>query len=620
MYNWINNLKKHIWLVVILSSTIALYWPVFKAAYVWDDLLLFVASNELREGNLSWDILSKPILAGASYFRPFVLLSFIVEFNFTDANPAISHTLNLAFFLLNIFLLYILIYIVGQLLEVKKPVWLSIIGSSVYAVHPAMVESAAWVSGRFDLFAATFILLGLVLNFIIKDNLLKIILVSISLLLALGSKEIGFILIPALFVLHMILLNSSDNVVKQIFAVFKNQLKLWLSLFAAFVLYLILRVSALGNIYGSTPLVDEIYQIEGWQIVLPLHTFIFYIKSIIFPFFSSPVHIIQPNFINSGFGKLLSAFAIVLLVGLSYFALIRKNKSALLFGVALIAILPVMHIVSLRILDNIGHDRFLTVPLIFFILGMMFLPWQKLGANASFLNKFFQGLFVLWIIACILTVYSVVPLWGTELKLWSWAYQKQPESKIARASYIAVLEREKQDELLGAMFTKIKNNMDVKEQLIFSGYLIEKQDPEGILYLRGVLESVKPFHNIYQSPNDKEAQQFVNMFDPLAFGYFQLSGYHLIYTHDYQKAYENAQIALWYFPTSPAIIARNAMTLYALGRKDEANFMFERAIQSYHYTERGSAFIERYNFITRECYQKRLPLNICKDKKLLKMN
>jgi len=612
--------KQYGWLAGLLILTCVLYYPAFLAQYVWDDLLLFVANDDLRSGSFSWEILSKPILAGASYFRPFVLFSFVLEFYLTDAKPLVSHIVNLTFFLVNVFLLYVLIDNLAKKLGQLRPQRLALWGSSIYAIHPALIETTVWVSGRFDLFAATFILAGLVIYLEVKNKLLQIILINLCLLFALGSKEIGIILLPALMVLQLILLPIQENIFKQILIAFKNQKFLWLSLGFNLLCYLALRMNALGSIYNDSPLVEEIYLIEDWRIVLPLQTFIFYLKSIIFPFFPSPVHIINPDFINSNIGKLLTVLSIFLILLLGYFAFVRKNKAALLFGVSFLAILPVMHIVTLRILDNIGHDRFLTVPLIFFILGLVLLPWQELANKASLLFNFLKLVFLTWVGVCIVTVHTVVPLWQTEFKLWSWAYHQQPTSKIARASYIAVLQREKRDDLLLPIFEKIKNNMDVKEQLIYSGYLIDHQNPEGILYLRGVLESVRPFHEIYKSSKDPEAQKFVNMFDPLAYGYFQLSGYYLIYQHDYKKAYKNSQIALWYFPESPPIIARNALALYALGRKNEAEAMFAKAVRAYHYSEKASVYIDRYNFITHECYQKRLPQHICDDPNILRMN
>lgn len=611
-------LKKHFLLVCLLIMIGVLYSPVFKANYVWDDLLLFVANNDLRSGSFSWDILSKPILAGASYFRPFVLLSFVIEFYFSNANPLVSHIINLTFFLLNIILLYITINLLSIKLQLKKPVTISISGATLYAVHPALIETTAWVSGRFDLFAATFILLGLVFFLYIKNDILKNTLISLCLLLALGSKEIGLILIPALFFFQIILLENRNNFTDKTIQAFNINKKLWLSLILVFSLYLALRINSLGHIYNNSPLVEEIYQIKGWQFVLPLQTFIFYIKSILFPFFSSPVHTINPDYINSVNGAIFTGLAIFLIILLAYFSIIRQNKSALLFSISFIALLPVMHIVTLRILDNIGHDRFLTVPLIFFIIGFVLLPWGILYKFSTLISSLLKIILICWLSASILTIYSVLPFWTTEFKLWSWAYHREPTSKIARASYIAILNREQRNDLLAPLFEEIKDDMDIKEQLIYSAFLIDQQNPDGILYLRGVLESVKPFHEIYKTP--KDAKEFINMFDPLAFGYYQLSGYYLIYQSDYEKAFKNAQIALWYFPNSPPIITRNALALYALGDKEKADKYFQRAVKAYHYSERDSAFKDRYYFLAHECYWKRIPENICEDKNLLNSN
>src|SRR5690606_3976799 len=100
---------------LILLIIFILYKNVLTFGYVWDDLILFVQDSNLREGNWSWDKVSKPVLEGTYYFRPLVMSSFFLEFSITGANSKTSHLINYLIFSLNA----ILIYIFSNLLLLK---------------------------------------------------------------------------------------------------------------------------------------------------------------------------------------------------------------------------------------------------------------------------------------------------------------------------------------------------------------------------------------------------------------------------------------------------------------------------------------------------------------------
>lgn len=94
--------------------------------------------------------------AGSSnYYRPLVTLSYVIDYAIFGTSPAGYHLTNVVLHTLNVTLLFLL------LIELALPLAVCAAGSALFAVHPALAESVAWVSGRTDLLATTWILLSI---------------------------------------------------------------------------------------------------------------------------------------------------------------------------------------------------------------------------------------------------------------------------------------------------------------------------------------------------------------------------------------------------------------------------------------------------------------------------
>lgn len=110
--------------------------------------LVFVAYfNSLSNAFISDDIVgipNNPAIKKVSYiFSPFFARSaiYFIAYQIGGANPLVFRIFNILFHLGTVFL----IYLIGYLMTKKKKT--SLVAASLFAVHPILTESVAWISG-----------------------------------------------------------------------------------------------------------------------------------------------------------------------------------------------------------------------------------------------------------------------------------------------------------------------------------------------------------------------------------------------------------------------------------------------------------------------------------------
>jgi len=473
----INFTKQDIFNIsLILLIIFILYKNVLTFGYVWDDLILFVQDSNLREGNWSWDKVSKPVLEGTYYFRPLVMSSFFLEFSITGANSKTSHLINYLIFSLNAILIYIFSNLL--LLKIIKNVkFFSLLSTIIYIIHPIQIETVAWVAGRFDLLATTFSLITLIFFIYIKNINLRIFLCSIFWFLGMLCKE-WVILIPLL----IIIINYTIHQESLLHFLKNNKLTI---LFASVVLilYLILRVNALGATY-----IEESEQFLNFSILdriqFSLLTFSKYLELIYTPFFDiggiyyfdfKNIYNLK-NILSISYALL---FILVILVSSVY-----KKREALLVLCGIISLIFVLQIFNLMFsAGSIASDRFLTFPLIFFILPLMvFIAKKK--------QKIYFIVLLTWSLGAISTVYSTLPFWKDNYSLWYWQYQKNPKSSTAEYSYLGELYAKNEIHTIGLILEDKKEkeaHLNSYMQLYYANYLLYNNNINSIKYLDGII-------------------------------------------------------------------------------------------------------------------------------------
>jgi tetratricopeptide (TPR) repeat protein len=200
---------QRIWWLAAAAALLAIvaHWPVLHGSFVYDDQVTVVENPSLRHPDQLLALLLY------SRFRPVVNLSYALNYAIGELAPAGYHLFNLLLHALNAALLFFLarsFFLRGRTPEHAAKFAFS--AAALFAVHPALTQAVAYVSGRAELLCGFFMLLGLI-------SLLRAVdgggarwwVVGIAAqLLAIASKEPGVMLAP-LVLLHAWLWPGEDG-------------------------------------------------------------------------------------------------------------------------------------------------------------------------------------------------------------------------------------------------------------------------------------------------------------------------------------------------------------------------------------------------------------------------
>lgn len=137
---------------------VAAYLPALFNGFAWDDRPLIVENDSLvRPGALTraftqdfWE--SEEQVGTSDYYRPLVTLSYLLNRHAFGLRPAGYHATNILIHAAVSALLLLLLANLGMALP--QAFW----GAALFAAHPALVESVAWISGRTDSLSVLFVI------------------------------------------------------------------------------------------------------------------------------------------------------------------------------------------------------------------------------------------------------------------------------------------------------------------------------------------------------------------------------------------------------------------------------------------------------------------------------
>lgn len=575
----------------ILLSVLALYGRTLGYEYIWDDSLLFLDKTALINEPLSWALLSQPVLPGTTYFRPLMFLTMFLEFNLVGQEPMLSHAVNVAIFMANALLVYLLAGHLARTLglpSVRLRAWLAAL---LYVVHPSLVEPVAWISGRFDLLVTLFMLLGLYFAVLDIRPLLKLLLVSLSMMAGLLSKELAVVM-PALLVCYWLAcygreFSSPFAALQQAFV--QNSLLLSGMLFT-FAIYMVLRIDAVNGVYHAQ-LTENYMKIAWFERRLPLEAMKYYLQHSFLPFSGiSPMHPADNIDLLGWQSRITAWLAGLFVLGLFAWAFFKRTAASWLLVAWLACITPVLHIVPLSILDNVAHDRFLTAALAFWALAVVVVPYERVLAfmqehSRQFILKLSAGA---WVFLALITTLSVLPMWASELRLWHWAYQDHSQLNVVRYNYLYAALRESRTDILVKEvdgWIESGKGLDVGEQLLYANYLIRTGDIEGKRYLEGVLYALPAFHDMQEGRF--YADRFYLTSLQMGSAYADYANALLVFDGDAEQALKYNRIAAWYQSESEQIPLKyqRAAIYYALNDFEGAEAILEELKGLYHYRQ-----------------------------------
>ncbi|HEX2669922.1 MAG TPA: hypothetical protein VHM25_03565, partial [Polyangiaceae bacterium] len=383
-------------LVVVLGS----YLPVLGAPLVWDDVhliertplvqTLHPLSEYFRQGFWQGD----DLVQGPIYYRPLTILSLALDSAAYGNTPAGFHLTNLAIHLISTGLLFWLLRTRGC------GGYAAVLGAALWALHPRLTESVAWVSGRTDVLAAFFVLCALLVR--ARGGHLRRAASALLLLLGLLCKEVALAGVAAVLV--------EDWLAEGPVAA---RLQRMAPTAVALAVYAGLRASVTGVApQGGHSLTQ--------QLVLAAAAIGRYLVMLLTPWF--------PNLLIGRLdrpGVFYALLGCATLSATGYWAVrrrlrIRKEQGAAL-ALMLVALGLVLHLVPI-VVKVVAADRFLYLPLIGLILLLApvgeWKHWRVLAAGAALALSFAVATFVR------------TDTWSDEVKLWTETYQANPDNQL----------------------------------------------------------------------------------------------------------------------------------------------------------------------------------------------
>jgi tetratricopeptide (TPR) repeat protein len=143
-------------LAVIVAATLAAYGRVGSFGFIenYDDSLYVTTNPHVNTGfsaaNVAWAFTHST----AGNWHPLTMLSHMADVQLFGVSAGPAHVVSLLLHVLNAVLLYVL------LARVTERAWSAVFAAGLFALHPAHLESVAWIAERKDVLSTSFWLLA----------------------------------------------------------------------------------------------------------------------------------------------------------------------------------------------------------------------------------------------------------------------------------------------------------------------------------------------------------------------------------------------------------------------------------------------------------------------------
>lgn len=459
-------------LALPLALAFALYFPVLDYSYLWDDWRQIGPFAYERDPADLRTIIARSLPFSTNYYRPLVSGSFFME-SHLHQSPAISHAINVLIHAGNCLLVFLLarrVLASGQSGAAGRNMLLAAsLAASLYAVHPALGEAVAWVSGRFDLLCTTFSLLALLAWLLPGGFIRRGLLFAVFLLLALLAKEMAVVLpLALLFILPAMERNNAEMGSPPSGNEDTKDLRAWrladgvmarlrispplrpalvtltLACAAALLAYLAIRWLALGHLLsgnenrGIIPLGSPLE-----RALLVGQTFLAYLRLIFFPVpFAGSLHIAPLP--ASALEPTAWAGLLALLLLPAAGAFLWHHTDRLRPGIALIAaglaaLLPALHLlpVPMLISNMYAADRVTVLPLALVCIGLAVLLAQALSAPHR--ARLWLLLLVAWGGSNLAWISHILPIWANDKTYWLYNSAMLENCSTCQSNFAGVL-------------------------------------------------------------------------------------------------------------------------------------------------------------------------------------
>ncbi|HOW36030.1 MAG TPA: tetratricopeptide repeat protein [Candidatus Omnitrophota bacterium] len=427
------NPKKHRALLIgiLVLLTFLAYGNSLFNSFVWDDQVFIVSNPFIRSLKYIPDFFQNPPGVMSSwgrgfdtYYRPFFLTSFTLDYHLWGLKPFFFHLYNV---LLHIICTILVFYFARRFIDDDIFAFLAAL---FFGLHPVHTDAVTPVYNRMDILVSCFSL-GSFLCFSrflkAREKGFKFYLYSLLLFsLALFSKEFAIMLPVALFLYDFLFVE------RNIGRIIRERWLCYLGIGAVLFFYMSFRFLALGSFAAGylDKLVGETF--EGIHPVLlsfyaVFHALFVYIQKLFLPVNLNVIHQYSPGRYGGG-GVIAAVFLVA--AGFYYAFAFRNKRKEISFWILwfFIMIFPVSQIIPF---GNIVAERYVYLPSVGFccLLGyvLMSLYNRALAKDVGGLGG--RGLVLVIILVSAFYLYQTVLRnydWRTEFSLWKSSISQNP--------------------------------------------------------------------------------------------------------------------------------------------------------------------------------------------------
>ncbi len=465
--------RKTLWAVVFIVISVlaafAVYYNALWNGFIWDDPI--VLKRQVSAFRSAKDIFLPPAgipQFGLHYYRPLVMLSYIVDEAIWGKTPFGFHLTVVLLHLVNTILVFFLCQFILRRFEYGHIG--ALIAALVFAVHPIHTESVAWMAGRSDTMAAVFFFLSLLLYLQYKEKrrLYWLALSTVVFFLAALAKEVSLSLVLLLPFIDMSLFSKrtvssepvaarhdrrrKERTIKKKKKKRKDKtidkrttegkettgwtIKDWirginilsyLPFVLATVVYLILRSEAL-DVVSKKPLQTSNILEMAQNLI---NSYGFYFEKLFVP---SNLKAFIPEIPSSFWATFLSIAAVLILGAGIIFSLLKRN-SVILFSVTffILTLAPSIMVAVKKISETPIAERYLYIPSLSFslLIGYVFL-YIPLKLEGSAKIAVYSRWIILSLILILLVVFSAQTvkrnaIWKDDILFWEDLVKKSPD-------------------------------------------------------------------------------------------------------------------------------------------------------------------------------------------------
>ena len=567
------------WMIALIPAILAivLYVNTIPNKYCLDDYCVIVNNSYVQSG-----FSGIPKLVSTNFFngmggfndglyRPVPMVTYAIEYGVFGMNPAVSHAVNMLFFSLTSFIVFLLM---RKLFGEKHNIF-ALTVTLLFVTHPIHTEVVGNIKGRDDLLAFVFGILAMfyLLRNTSEKSILTLVLGLVFYVLSLLSKESSLMFLFVIPIMISLFTKASN----------KSQWMLIASLSVITVIWLVARyliVHSMPNPIDSGVFSELNNSILSTNDVVSraatgLYLQFLYLAKLVVPFWLS--HDYSYNQIPViGIVSFKFLLALIVIFGaLAILAVTYKRNKLIFFGV-------LFYFLTLATVSNIVFyigatfaERFLFTPSFGFAIvtgSLLVLLLKNVKTNDSFQQVFAGNKAFTAILFFVLIVYSVTTLsrnrdWKDNLSLYATDVNRSTNSARAHYNYgSALMANAESGENGGKKMEMLQTaSVELKKALaIYAGYT----------------DAYNNLGNVYSDMGQKDSAiyyyaQTLKMDSGYMKGYFNL-GINYYSLGRYAEAIPMLGKYAMYKPETPQIYYYIGNSYGGIGKFDEAIICLEK--------------------------------------------